>query len=421
MEIGIGLALAALTLYTSSLTFALRSYSRARLARRLSSERDRHWVDWYADFESELQVVAGFARLVAVMGTTLWVYAADLIGKNAPVTFQDVVRPSVTMLLVLLTFALGIPHALAMHNAEGVLAANRHALRAMRIALYPVERLLMGIEFIVRRLLGKGDTSEDEDAQRIEEEILDVVSEGEAQGAVGEEQKEMIESILELEDTPVSAVMTPRTEIVAMPVDATFEQARGMVVEGGHSRIPVYEQTLDHIVGVLYAKDLLKLRLPEGFELRRLMRPAQYVPETKPLDELLMELRAKRVHMAIVLDEYGGTAGLVTIEDILEEFVGEIDDEYDENEPPPIQPIDESTLEVDARVHIHEVNEELGVELPEDGEYDTIGGFVFSAMGKIPQKGDELTHENVRFEIVDAEPRKINRLRIHYQKPAGAQ
>jgi CBS domain containing-hemolysin-like protein len=161
------------------------------------------------------------------------------------------------------------------------------------------------------------------------------------------------------------------------------------------------------------------LNAGEPFDTRRIMRTVPFVPETKAVSKLLEDFRRTKVQIAIVLDEYGGTAGLVTIEDVLEELVGEIADEYDQAPPPAIHRIDENTLEVDGRVHVDEINEELGIHLPDQQDYDTIGGFVFSTLGKIPAVGEEFEHEQVHFRVMDAEPRRINRLRITVPR-AGA-
>ncbi len=163
---------------------------------------------------------------------------------------------------------------------------------------------------------------------------------------------------------------------------------------------------------MVYAKDLLHVGEAGDFDLMKLIREAPFVPEAKPLSDLLTEFRTGRTHAAIVLDEYGGTAGLVTIEDILEELVGEIADEYEQPEPEPVHRISDGVIEVDSKVHVDEVNEMLGVKFPEGDDYETIGGFVFSAMGKIPHNGEQLTHGGARITILEAEDRKINRLRI---------
>ncbi len=222
----------------------------------------------------------------------------------------------------------------------------------------------------------------------------------------------MIESVFELRETTVGEIVTPRTRIVALPVASSFEEVRQAVVRCGHSRIPVYDDSLDHIVGVVYAKDLLRMRDDDPFDLRGIMRSVPYVPESKNVRDLLRELRQSKVHIAIVLDEYGGTAGLVTIEDIIEELVGEITDEYEPVQPQMIRRISTETVEVDARVPVSEVSQELGIELPEDAAYESMGGFVFAVLGRIPMAGEEFVHENLRFRIVDAEPRRINRMLI---------
>jgi putative hemolysin len=249
----------------------------------------------------------------------------------------------------------------------------------------------------VRRLAGVPQTeAAGAEAEHIEREILSAVSEGEASGAVHEADADMIASVIEFRDKDVAAIMTPRTEIVALPATATLIEAKETIIREGHSRIPIYGRNIDDILGVLYAKDLLSCDEHEPFDPMDSMRKVPFVPETKRIPDLLAELREKKVHLAIVVDEYGGTAGLVTIEDIIEEIIGEISDEYEAAGPSPIRRIDERTLEVDARVRIDELNEELNVDLPEDKDYDTVGGFLFSEMGKVPAAGEELRRGKVR-------------------------
>jgi CBS domain containing-hemolysin-like protein len=188
---------------------------------------------------------------------------------------------------------------------------------------------------------------------------------------------------------------------------------RALVVDVGHSRIPVYEGTMDHVVGVLYTKDLLGVADPGTFSLRQFMRKATFVPETKDLASLLREFQANRVHIAIVLDEYGGTAGLVTIEDILEELVGEIADEHDEPLLSPIRRVDAGLFEVDARVRLEDLNDELEIRLPEDESYDTLGGYVFSKLGRVPLAGETFVEDNVKIEVAAADDRRVIRVRLH--------
>ena len=412
-------ALLGLNLYISTLAYALRAYSRARLAERLPEQDNRAWLDWLDDTESSVQMATSFTRLLFNLSIVLFVtdwYFTNIGQPAGPITLFTLLPPIGGTLAMLAILNIGIAHALAFHAGEAVLARSLNVVRAVHVGLWPIMRLLEGVEFVVRRLLGKAETTAEEESERAEEEILDAVSEGRAMGAVDEEQEDMIEAIFSLHDTSVNAIMTPRTDIVALEVTATYEDVRKRVLEAGHSRIPVFEETLDAIVGVLYVKDLVRLNDHSEFEMRKMLRSVPYVPETKTIDALLRDFRQRRIHMAIVLDEYGGTAGLVTIEDILEEVVGEIDDEYDASTPPPINRIDDDTLEVDGRVHVSEVNEELDLEngqgIPEDGDYETIGGFVFTQLGKIPAAGEKVDHENISVTVLSAEPRRINRLRI---------
>lgn len=227
---------------------------------------------------------------------------------------------------------------------------------------------------------------------------------------------EMIENIVELGDGEAREVMTPRTKMVTISVDEPLSAAVDLALAKGHSRIPVFEGNRDNIIGVLYVKDLLRYwRQDEGElpGLRELMRQPVHVPESQPIGQLLGELQARTVHLAIVADEYGGTAGLVTIEDILEEIVGEITDEHDPDEASLMRRLSDDEAHVAAAAHVDDVNEALDIELPEDDElYDTIGGFVFAQLGHIPKRGERLTYNNVEIEILEADERRIHRLAL---------
>lgn len=413
MIVAVGLILLGLTLYVSALAYALRDHSRSRLSAKLANGDREQWLNWLDRYQRELQALTGVLRVTLNLAVLLAVLVWCTVNLGWERHVATGVVGGLIAVALLSVFAVSIPHALATHAGEAILARSLYLLVLLRGAFWPFGRLYDAVEFVVRRLLGKADVSDEEESERAEQEILDAVSEGEAYGAVDEDQKEMIESVIELDETPVTTSMTPRTDIDAVPADASYDDVREMILRSGHSRIPVYEGTVDHIVGVLYAKDLLRLDPSEPFDARQVMRTVPYVPETKTLDALLSEFRATKVQIAIVLDEYGGTAGLVTIEDILEELVGEIDDEYDQQPPPAMKRVDQDTLEVDARVHVTEINEELEIRLPEEEDYETIGGFVFTTLGKIPATGEEFQHENIRFKVVDAEARKIKRLRIH--------
>ena len=225
----------------------------------------------------------------------------------------------------------------------------------------------------------------------------------------------MIESVIEFRDTTAGQIMTPRPEIVGLEVGSTLAHVKQTLEESGHSRLPVYDGTLDHVVGVLYARDLLKhIGLPAGqFNVKSAMRPVYFVPETKPLRDLLADFRLQKVHLAIVLDEYGGTAGLVTIEDVLEELVGDITDEHEPVEPAMFKRIDDNSADVDARIYIDELNRLMGLNLPEDARLRHARRLRLHDAGQDPRgRARRFEQDGARFTVLDAEPQKVNRVKI---------
>jgi putative hemolysin len=307
------------------------------------------------------------------------------------------------------------PQALSKHAGNSIVGAAAGILRVIRIAMTPFNWVMHLSDEFVRSASGIPASQEPEQIeQQVEEEILSAVEEGEERGVVDVQEREMIVSVIEFHDSAVSQVMTGRADIMALPVDSSLEQVKQAIVQSGHSRVPVYENTLDQIVGVLYARDLLKHvgQPPEQFNLRPVLRAAFFVPETKPLGDLLHEFRSRKVHMAIVLDEYGGTAGLVTFEDILELLVGDMGDEHEKPDAKMFSRIDETTVEADAKIDLSEFNQLAGLNLPEDEGYSTLGGFVLATMGQIPEKGAVFENQGLKFTVVDAEPQRINRIRV---------
>ena len=229
---------------------------------------------------------------------------------------------------------------------------------------------------------------------------------------IEEEEREMIRRVVEIGDTPVREAMVPRPDMVAVNVDLTVREAAQVAVDKGYSRVPVWEESIDNIVGVLYAKDALATLLAgQERPLRELMRTPLLVPETKLMDDLLAEFRTLRVHMAIVLDEYGGTAGIVTIEDLLEEIVGEIEDEYDRFTESPVYQVSETEAILDGRADSETLTELFGYRF-ENEDFDTVGGFVFERLGKIPEAGDEVRVEGLLLTVARMEGRRIARVRV---------
>jgi CBS domain containing-hemolysin-like protein len=229
------------------------------------------------------------------------------------------------------------------------------------------------------------------------------------------ESLEMIEGIFDLGETRAREVMVPRLDVVSMPIDATLSDALDVILRCGHSRIPVHRGSIDQVAGVLYAKDLLthyRQQRYDDVDIAAMIRPAYFVPESKTLDELLPELQSRRVHLAVVVDEHGGTAGVVTIEDLLEEIVGEIHDEFDAEEPDVISLDDASRVGVfRAGIDIDDVNRLLGLRLPADGDSDTLGGLVIDQLGRVARAGDVATFEDAEIEVLQVEGRRIRHVR----------
>lgn len=411
LSILVGIVLLAGVAYASALSYVLRDFTRARLARHLTESQQAHWFGRLDREEDRLRLVASCVRMAATLAVVVWVFGTALVGKPSP-QWRDFAVPALLSLAALAVFSVGLPHALAISAGEAILARSLGVLWALRIPLLPLTATLSTFDRMIAAASGRTAQTDEEHSEQLADEIREAVSEGEIHGAVDGEQRAMIESVLQLDQVVVSRVMTPRTSIEAVPLSASLADIRNAVVRCGHSRIPVYEQTIDQIVGVAYAKDLLRVRESEPFELRRVMRKPLFVPETKTLDALLEEFRQKRVQLAVVLDEYGGVAGVATLEDILEELVGDIADEHEPAEALRIRRITERVVEADARVSVSELNDELGIELPDSADYDTLSGLVVSQLGRIPQKGEAFDIGDVRVSVLDAEPRRIHRLRF---------
>jgi putative hemolysin len=257
-----------------------------------------------------------------------------------------------------------------------------------------------------------------QEAEQSTDVIMASVEESEREGHLAEQQVDMIGQVLALREKEVRLLMTPRTDIDIIDVTATVGQARELALRTGRSRYPVAEGNVDHIVGVVHVKDLL--RLPKGEPVRRLMRPPWFVPESKVVTELLGEFRKHRTHLAVVLDEYGGTAGLITIEDVLEEIVGAIDDEFDiDEEPQEIRIVDEHHAVVPGAMRVDEINAALSIAIPESADYDTLGGFIFTTLGRLPAEGEVLRHDNLVLTVQTVIERRVDQVAIEILQPVG--
>ena len=249
------------------------------------------------------------------------------------------------------------------------------------------------------------------DLQREIKQLIDV---GEEEGLLSEDEGEMIQSILSFRDTLAREIMVPRTDAVIISANTPIEKLLQLVIQEGHSRFPVHGGSIDNIIGILHVKDLLTFWSEEHLDLKDILRTPYFIPETKKISHLLRELRDKKSHMAIVIDEYGGTAGLVTIEDIIEEIIGEIRDEYDSDETLMVA-TDEGDLVVDARLEIEKLVEHFNLEVPK-GNFESVGGFIISLLGRVPQPQETITHAPLEMTIESADARKIRKVRVRVLK-----
>jgi putative hemolysin len=364
-------------------------------------------VEDSAPFLNALLLVILLAELLAAaLATGLALRWLDTAGE---------IIAALVMTILLFAFAQVVPRTYAVQRTDRAALLVARPVYVLGQALRPLGKLLiltanLALLILPGRGMPKGPFVTDEEIRHM--------SDGEEEEEeIEEEERELIHSIFEFGDTVVREVMVPRPDMVTLKVKASRDEALEKIVEAGYSRIPLYDGDTDNIVGVLYAKDLLK-KMHESeapAKLVSIARAPTFVPETKKVAELLREMQEQRVHMAIVVDEYGGTAGLVTIEDLLEEIVGEIVDEYDVEEPL-VEPIDDDSIRVDAKMPIDEVNDLLSVELPHE-EWDTVGGLVFGLTGRVPVAGESVRYDSVEFVTERVAGRRVQKVVIRKLPP----
>jgi len=309
------------------------------------------------------------------------------------------------MTFLVLVFGEVIPKTVALRNTEKFSLFLAPLLMLFKPVLMPIAYL---IGFISRPFIVLfGGIAPEKGPLVTEDEIHMILAAGEKEGVIEQEEREMISSIFEFGDTVAREVMTPRPDIDAVEAGKGLEEIKKLIMDSGHSRIPVYEGSLDNVVGMLYAKDLLGCR---NNNIKDYLRPVIFVPEAKKIDELLHEMQAARTHFAVIVDEYGMTSGVVTLEDIIEEIVGEIHDEFEREEKRIVKVNDHSWL-VDGSVLVADLNDELKINLPEK-EYDTIGGLVFGQMGKVPAVGNTIDVNNVKISVERVHRRRVTRVKV---------
>ena len=423
--IGLWIALAAASIASllAALQLALITVTRTsveEIAAVRNQPAARRRVDLILEDPAAHARAAGFVKvlcqLIAGSGMVWWV---SHLREGEAVTVLDVALGVAAAGVLLGVLTVAVPTSLAAYAGPRLLYGRSLLLRVLAVSLRPLHPIAAFLDEVIRRLVGVPKADQQTQA---EQEILQVVEESAETGAIGEHERQMIEAVVQFRDLTVSQVMTPRTEIEALELTNDLGSVIRTIRTIGHSRIPVYEESLDHIVGIFYVKDLMHWLAGDGpgrggasraFDLRSILRPAYAVPETKTVKELLRELMEKKVHIALVVDEYGGTAGLVTIEDIVEEIIGDIRDEYEApitETPDVVLRAEKREADLDAAARILDVNsaiESLGVQIPESEDYDTVGGFIVTTLGRIPSKGEIFRHESMVFTILEAKPTRV--------------
>ena len=369
-----------------------------------------------------LQIVADPPRFIAAMqlGVTATSLAIGAVGEQALAKVFDPILASViaiALAFLIITFlhvVIGelVPKGLALRHSETTALAVSAPVRGFFIALKPLIRVLQRSSELVLRALGLEPPGDDDDVLS-EAELKMVLDRSTAHGEIEQQEQEMLYKVFDFADKEVSTVMVPRPEVVALSVELPPEEALAAMIESPYTRYPVYRQSLDDIVGILHVRDLISALTDRGIagvQVEELVRPANIVPETKDLAALLAEFRRTNQHMAIVVDEYGELEGIVTLEDLLEEIVGEIEDEFDLPDES-VERLPNGKMRIDGTFPIDDFNEQFDRRLPIE-DYHTVGGFVFGLLGRAPEVGDEVSHDGTRFTVLEVEGSRIERLEV---------
>ena len=352
-------------------------------------------------------------NIVNILGSSIATALAINIMGNSPRSLAIVTG---VMTVLILIFGEITPKIMAKNNARYFSKVVIAPIYYFGVLMKPLVKILMWTSILIGRILGVEVKTES--IMFTEEDLISFVNVGEAEGIIEEEEKEMIHSIVGLGETNAKEIMTPRTSMFAVEGNKTLDDIWDEMIEAGFSRIPVYEETIDNIIGVLYTKDVLNYLKANSTntQVKELVREAYYVPETKSIIEILQEFKSKKVHIALVLDEYGGIGGVLTIEDLLEEIVGEIRDEFDHEEEETIKEIDENRYEVDAMLDIETINKNLAIELPISEDYESLGGLLMSELGKIPSIGDIVEFEDVKLVVIQVEKMRVSKVEIQREE-----
>lgn len=319
---------------------------------------------------------------------------------------------TISMTVIVLIFGEITPKIVAKTYSKKISGIVIGPIYILSVITLPLIKLLMFITKIISKMFGVD--IKHENLMITEEEIKSYINVGQAEGIIEEEEREMIHSIIEFGDTTAKEVMTPRTSTFMLDAESTIDEVWDEIIDSGYSRIPVYGEDLDEILGILYVKDLMILakKGTTDIPLKNILRKAYFVPDTKSIVEILDEFRSKQVHMAIVLDEYGGTVGLLTIEDVIEEIIGEIKDEYDLHEEDEVEKISDSKYKVDARINIEDLNKELDLNIPESEDYESLGGYVLDILGRVAEVEDIVELDGLKMKVLEVDKMRVVKILI---------
>ena len=407
----------AVTTLLQAINLALLHVSDGTLERRLAAAGRLESSRWIFDRKASVDHAVAFLRTMGRIGFFSLVLM-EVVGPDGAIVWRDVIIAFVAAAVLLWLFTSVVSSAIARYTAVGLISGTLPLLAVLDLLLRPLTVLARVLDEAVKRLVGAPADGED-----AEEELLRSIEDTERQGGIDPTSAQMMENVVEFSDTLVGSIMTPRTAIEGLEYTDDLAVIRSFIHEEGHSRIPVFEESLDHVLGILYVKDLARWigQDARDFRLRPLLRPPVRVPETKRVSELLPEFQRGKVHLAIVVDEYGGTAGLVTIEDVLEEIVGEIRDEHEpvEEVEAGLREVSAGVWEADGRASIAQVNAAMEVSLSEEDGYDTIAGFVLSELGRVPETGASFEASGLRVRVLAATPTAVQRLALERLAPAA--
>ena len=364
---------------------------------------------WLKDPNSMLTGIVIGNNVVNILASSIaTVVIVDYFGNKG----SSVALATAIMTILILIFGEISPKLMARNNSSKIAESVSVIIYVLSIILTPIVACLIFISRLVGRILGVNMTSPQ--LMITEEDIISFVNVGNAEGIIEEDEKEMIHSIVTLGETNAKEVMTPRTSMLAFEGTKTINEVWDEILENGFSRIPVYNETIDDIVGILYVKDLME-HIKNGdlnSPISEFVRTPYYIPETKSIIEILKEFRTLKVHIAMVLDEYGGVVGLVTIEDLIEEIVGEIRDEYDDEEDSFYKKIADNEYEVDAMTDIETINKDLELELPISEDYESLGGLIVTTLGRICNVGDEIEIDNIQLKVLEVDKMRVSKVFI---------